>query len=1055
MSVKGLPGWWVAIRVAPHVLLLALGSPAAAQETIYVAQMNPSQVHAFTFEAGRFVRQDLDPATSRTTLPAGVDPYDLQLTDRYVVTVSGLRTSGLGLGVVDSALRLELPRPRVRAASRGAEVVLTPDGSFALYVGVGLADEAFLCVVDLRPAAVTFLTEVAVLPIPTGRVRPTVAGVTLDRDGRWLFVAFSDSEPQVDGRRYTELRAVDVADATQPVLGPELVLAPFRGLARQLFLSRVNDRRFLFVLRRGLDVYEVDGDGSLSFVQVISSQDPQGRQRIFRDLVITGNRAFGATYVEVGGAVVSEELVVLDATWESERFAGTTLYALPLSGAVNARLRGSSSGTHLFALAGEPARLSAITATDAPVIVDSTTVDPRPDVRAVAYGLVARPALPPPPVGPELHEIAVDGVSGGVLVNDRPRLLTITGAGLSGVRHVFVGLTRAAVTQVAPDRVDAVVPPLTPAGTQPVIAVAESGAAAASAVMVANPPGTIPPYVAYATGFASNEIAILHAVDPSGTPRRVDTGQGPVELLVSPDGRWLFSSGFRGGGVSVHTLVADPERGVGAYGRVSELDVAGYAQQLALDPHRKRLYFAALATPGVCVADVDPASPTFLQLLDTDADPSTTSGGAPPGISCIDTRGAGFRGIALTPDGEYLYIGRYSEPRLEVVSVADDRVEPGDVTFVTIADAPPGGYRFDGLAVVPAVEGRPARLYASLSAESVLRVFDLTDPFAPSPLGTIRPPDWAPDIRRLASSPDGRVLYVSSRDAGTLDVFDTATDNWLARVLVGKLAGSIAVSADGESVLLGEAEDDAVAVIRARPGSPTRYEVVARSWGALGTVGVAVSPGLLTPSGASVSVMPLPSVTVTFAAVEKSGHTSVTSGAVSDVEVPEGFVIEGLPVFYEVRTTAVVTGPITVCLPYDDAGLTPEAEAGLRVLHEEGGVFVDRTVARDSEANVVCAEVTGLSQFVVVEDRRFETLLALILTDPGVKDALRQGLTQVVTEAAAARARGDLPAMRALLGAFETRVRAQSESRAAKPLIVQAVAARMIALARSLRASAM
>ncbi len=70
-------------------------------------------------------------------------------------------------------------------------------------------------------------------------------------------------------------------------------------------------------------------------------------------------------------------------------------------------------------------------------------------------------------------------------------------------------------------------------------------------------------------------------------------------------------------------------------------------------------------------------------------------------------------------------------------------------------------------------------------------------------------------------------------------------------------------------------------------------------------------------------------------------------------------------------TTAAVSGPITVCLPYPDAdndGIVDATspaidENTLTILHNESGIFVDRTVSRDPVGNKVCTEVGSLSQF--------------------------------------------------------------------------------------------
>jgi YVTN family beta-propeller protein/cysteine-rich repeat protein len=122
-----------------------------------------------------------------------------------------------------------------------------------------------------------------------------------------------------------------------------------------------------------------------------------------------------------------------------------------------------------------------------------------------------------------------------------------------------------------------------------------------------------------------------------------------------------------------------------------------------------------------------------------------------------------------------------------------------------------------------------------------------------------------------------------------------------------------------------------------------------------------------------VTVEPLDNATVTFDQVTSAGTASITPLTEPDGVVPANFQIAGPPIFYDVKTTAGVSGGITVCLPYPDAdndGVvdgTGINEVDLKILHNEGGVFVDRTVAGslDTVNNHICALVTSLSQFVL------------------------------------------------------------------------------------------
>jgi hypothetical protein len=124
--------------------------------------------------------------------------------------------------------------------------------------------------------------------------------------------------------------------------------------------------------------------------------------------------------------------------------------------------------------------------------------------------------------------------------------------------------------------------------------------------------------------------------------------------------------------------------------------------------------------------------------------------------------------------------------------------------------------------------------------------------------------------------------------------------------------------------------------------------------------------------GSGVTVQPNARVRVTFDTVSVAGTASVTPLNEAAAEVPANFQALGpaLPIFYDVSTTASVSGPITTCYFYDDVddnGIVDGTllfETTLQLLHEEGSVFVDRTSSLDTVSNTICAQTTSLSQLV-------------------------------------------------------------------------------------------
>ena len=68
----------------------------------------------------------------------------------------------------------------------------------------------------------------------------------------------------------------------------------------------------------------------------------------------------------------------------------------------------------------------------------------------------------------------------------------------------------------------------------------------------------------------------------------------------------------------------------------------------------------------------------------------------------------------------------------------------------------------------------------------------------------------------MAVSPDSAILYVTQRDAGTVLVIDTATNDVIDTITVGGAPALVAISPDGTTLYVGMGADsmtDTVAVI--------------------------------------------------------------------------------------------------------------------------------------------------------------------------------------------------------------------------------------------------
>lgn len=125
-----------------------------------------------------------------------------------------------------------------------------------------------------------------------------------------------------------------------------------------------------------------------------------------------------------------------------------------------------------------------------------------------------------------------------------------------------------------------------------------------------------------------------------------------------------------------------------------------------------------------------------------------------------------------------------------------------------------------------------------------------------------------------------------------------------------------------------------------------------------------------TREGTNVIVQPVDSTTggmpavLTFSQVTQAGDTLLTTSSTGPAP-PAGFNLGDPPTYYDLVTTAVYIGQITVCLNY--SGVSFQDETQLKLFHFESGAWVDRTTSLDVINNIVCGEVSSLSPFAVFE----------------------------------------------------------------------------------------
>jgi len=125
-----------------------------------------------------------------------------------------------------------------------------------------------------------------------------------------------------------------------------------------------------------------------------------------------------------------------------------------------------------------------------------------------------------------------------------------------------------------------------------------------------------------------------------------------------------------------------------------------------------------------------------------------------------------------------------------------------------------------------------------------------------------------------------------------------------------------------------------------------------------------------TPQDSDVTVGLGNGVSVTFDNVTGAGNTTLDI-KYSGAPPPGGFKIipSSLPVYFDINTTATFDGDITICIPYDDTGMTPAEETGLtlHVYEDPPGSWVDITVPPvDITGNKIYGKVSHLTDFAIM-----------------------------------------------------------------------------------------
>ncbi|MBN2275563.1 MAG: hypothetical protein JXK95_14620, partial [Bacteroidales bacterium] len=137
-----------------------------------------------------------------------------------------------------------------------------------------------------------------------------------------------------------------------------------------------------------------------------------------------------------------------------------------------------------------------------------------------------------------------------------------------------------------------------------------------------------------------------------------------------------------------------------------------------------------------------------------------------------------------------------------------------------------------------------------------------------------------------------------------------------------------------------------IMIVDAADGSPKGYSGVFEITGSTGN----------TSTGSKVTVLLNDNFTLTFDEVTAAGNTTLETSQTGP-EPPESLVVHpsNNPLYYDIKTTAAFTGAVNLTFSYEDAGMTPEMEEDLILMHfgEASSEWTDITTSVDIDQNLI------------------------------------------------------------------------------------------------------
>ncbi len=286
-------------------------------------------------------------------------------------------------------------------------------------------------------------------------------------------------------------------------------------------------------------------------------------------------------------------------------------------------------------------------------------------------------------------------------------------------------------------------------------------------------------YVAnFESGGAPGSVSVIDTQTNQVVGQPITVGTGPREIAITPDGRFAYVANPNSSDVSV--IDTQTNQVVG-----SPVKVCSASPSIAITPDGKRAYVACIGEKSVSVLDTQ-TNQVVGQPIPVGREPI---------------------GIAITPDGRFAYVAN-SEPGSNPgsVSVIDTQTNQVVGSPITVGRGPMG------LAITP--DGRFAYVGNFLSED--VSVIDTDTHFVggPIPLGA--------NVISIAITPDGKFAYATKSSSTDLSVIDTQTNQAGSPIPIGTDQEGVAIVPDQPPVA-------SFSDPFSRPGVPVAFNASASS----------------------------------------------------------------------------------------------------------------------------------------------------------------------------------------------------------------------------------